>query len=178
MKYYFLLPIALVAFLTSCNEKTEKGFNAQFIHNFTIDIPAGATEANFSQEELIDVLSNVDIADIQDKITKMEFREIKYKVWEYAGDPGSKVSGSIMINANDDSNLFNFAIAEDSLTVLNQEETHRMITVDQAAKDAIATILKSDKQIKIAVNGSVTEVPVHFVLQVITDVRAYAEIEL
>ncbi|MBI1267111.1 MAG: hypothetical protein GC193_06725 [Cryomorphaceae bacterium] len=178
MKYYLLLPIAVIVLLTSCNETTEKGFNAQYIHNFTVDIPAGATEATFSQEELIDVLSNVDISEVQDKITRLEFREIQYKVWEFGGDQGSKVSGSIKVNANDDSNIFNFAIAEDSLVVLNLEQAHRFITVDDASKEAIATALKSDKKIKIAVDGLVTETPVHFVLQVITDVRAYAEIEL
>lgn len=177
MKNYILPLIALAIVFTGCDKLKDKSFEASYVKNLTIDIEESAGEGTFDLQEVLNALSNENLEQVQDKIKSYDIRELSYKIWEYAGPAESMLSAEMKIISSTGTVLFSTALTPELLQTLNEDENYRTIALTAEQEKAITTELLEENAVIIQAVGSVSEVPVHFVLQVKADISATAEIE-
>lgn len=177
MKNYILPLIALAFAFTGCDELKEKSFDASYAKNLTVDVDENSGDGAFDISEVLNALSNENLEQVQDKIKSYDIREMSYKIWEYDGPVTSEMQGEIKIlNGNGDV-LFSSAIAPELLVDMNADEAYRLIEMTDEEEKVITDALLNDNSVTVRATGTVSEVPVHFVLQMRVDVTAVAEVE-
>ena len=98
-------------------------------------------------------------------------------MWEYDGPIGSIMDGEIKIlNGNGDV-LYATAMAPELLVDMNADEAYRLIEMTDEEEKVITDALLNDNSVTVKAVGTVSEVPVHFVLQTRVDITAVAEVE-
>lgn len=177
MKNYILPLIALAIVFTGCDQLKDKNFDATYAKNLTIDIDETNGDGSFDLQEVLNALSNENLEQVQDKIKSYDIREISYKIWEYAGPAESMLNAEMKIISSTGAVLFSSALDQDLLQTMNDDPSYRMIELSAEQKDAITTELLKENSVIIKAVGTVSEVPVHFVLQTVVDITATAEIE-
>lgn len=176
MQKLALLLFVAVLFV-GCDRFSEQDFDAALIKNFEIVIDENTGDIAFSLEEIMDALENEGIEPIQESIVRYNIRDIKYKVWEYAGPAESKWNGSLSILSQDGSSLYDHAVVDRVLLELNDDEDHPKLPFTQEQKDRIAEELLNGNSFRIKAEGSISETPVSFILQVVADVTATADLK-
>ncbi|MCH2199327.1 MAG: hypothetical protein MK081_11130 [Flavobacteriales bacterium] len=177
MKSFFLLLVSVAFIFAGCDKLKQTTLGAQFIQNFTIDIDENSGTTQFNAEEVLNALSNEDIADVKESIVNYGIRNIKWKVWEYAGPQEVMVSGTVRLQSLSGENLYEYVLEESNLYDLSENPDHTDFPMTQDQKDVILAALLNDDQIRVSADGLVTDVPVHFVFQVVSDLTVTAEID-
>lgn len=176
IKYLTLLLFVPILF-TSCDKLSERRFSTTLIKNFEVDL-TDDNDHTFSEEAILTSLDNEDLALVQEAILRYEIVAVKYKIWEFAGTETATIEGELKITSPDDpTNAAILGLEETNLSELNSEENHREWDLSSADQDKIKSIFLEHNEVSVSGVGNVSEVPAHFVLQIVMDVDAIAEVE-
>lgn len=177
MKNYILPLIAFAMVFAGCDQLKDKNFDATYAKNLTIDIDENNGEGTFDLQEILNALSNENLEQVQDKIKSYDIRELSYKIWEYDGPAESLLNAEMKMLSSTGEVLFSITLDPELLQVLNSDDSYRTIPMTATEEEAIVTELLKENSVTIQAVGSVSEVPVHFVLQLVADITATAEVE-
>lgn len=177
MKKLTLLFGLMLVILTSCDKFKEQDFDATLIKNFNVTIDENTGDASFTADEVMNLLDNEGLESVQESIKKYSVRKISYKVWEYTGAEDILMTGSIDLRTANGQPLYSHALNDINLKDLNEQEDHNSLPFTQEQKDEIAAEMLNGNNIGIRASGTISEVPATFILQVVADVTATAEID-
>lgn len=174
------VPFLGVAFLFSllfsaCNLETIT-FHSTLHQTIYVDETTGAKNKAYADTIVLDATTDSDIQKYKSKIRSFKVNTIQYTIGNYDGPPNCIFNGSISFG-DQDANTADFAA---NVTDLNVSETFANATVMsvEVTDEDVATInslLKSDKAVKIYLNGTLSQTPVTFDINIKVDVGVEAE---
>lgn len=169
------LAVALMLF-TGCEKITEQSFNLQLTKDFNVNMEEGQTAFTF--EEILSSLSNEELEQVKESIINYRLNSISYKVWEYGGAEAATLDGMLKFTKVSNENDFvSYEIPELLLSATSNDDARNTIEFTPEENEKIVGYLLDGNAIKILANGNVSEQPANFVLQVVADITATAEIE-
>lgn len=169
------LAVAMIIF-TGCEKITEQSFNVQIAKDFDINLEEGT--ASFNLEEVFSSLSDEELEQVKESIINYRINSISYKIWEFGGSETATLDGLLKFSKVDNENDFvAYEIPEILLSSTSNEDAKNTIEFTPEDNEKIVSYLLDGNSIKVLANGNVSDQPASFVLQVVADVTATAEIE-
>lgn len=134
------------------------------------------TNVDYDDVITLDATSDPDINEYKSKIKGFKVKKITYKVMSFDGTPGTTFSGTLAFgDASTSASSVAATISNLNLSAAVTSGTEFEVTVDQADVNEIQEMLKSDKAVKIYLDGTLTQTPAYFTLHVILDVTVEAD---
>ena len=169
------LAVAMIIF-TGCEKITEQSFNVQIAKDFNINMEEGT--ATFNLEEVFSSLSSEELDQVKESIINYRINSISYKIWEFGGSETATLDGMLKFaKVNNDNDFVSYVIPEILLSGTSNEDARNTIEFSAEDNQKIVGYLLDGNSIKVLANGNVSKQPASFVLQVVADVTATAEIE-
>lgn len=170
MKKSLLILSAFILVFSSCEQNLEFLINHTFQYDYQVDVPEDTTA--FTYDFLIDVSSNSELSDNIDNISNFTINSLKYSITDYIG--GSDVSGELTFTFYNASDV---SLGGSILTVSNLQDfagsgQKQTLDLTQETINAVQSELLNNQQVKISVDGSVSEVPVNFLSHLYLNVDA------
>jgi hypothetical protein len=173
-----LLAFVLVTLFSSCDKFNEKSFSASFHKEFLVTVSEEDGAMTIDLEKIMSALDNSDIEKYKESIKSYELINIRYKVWEYAGDPGATFTGNLGVgNALTDVPGVLLAMEGLSLQSSNDDPEYRQFEKTEQDIDKIEQYFLDTDGLTLFLDGTVTHQPMSFKLDIWVDVKALAEIE-
>lgn len=171
------LLIIVAAFLfSSCDKFNDKRFSTTIIKDLHISITDNSGSVDINLNETITSMINDELAAVKENIKSYELVQIKYKVWEYIGDPAANFSGSLGIgNMNATMPGVSYAFSDINLQAGNDDSDYVLMSFNSTDIEKVEQYFLDTNGLKLFLEGNVTHVPVSFILQVVVDVDAIAE---
>lgn len=172
-----LLLLLTVLLFTSCDKMKEKRFSTTIPFDFEIEITEDSS-AVIDLDGEITAFINAELAGVQEQIKSYELVGIKYRIWEFYGNTPNKFNGSLGFAKRGESVAgVNYNFTDLDLETAFGQITHTAMnfTSDDIAK--IQQYFVDSNGMSLFLSGEVESKPVHFVLQVVVDVDAIAEVE-
>jgi hypothetical protein len=161
-------------------------FTAVLDHEFVIDEnldqSGGKDYVTEPEDEVLDAAQvNADFAKHADMIEDIEINKVTYVLSGYNSKyPGIAFSNGSLTFSNPDSNTSSSSVVVDysviNLQALSTSGAETTLPVNQAAADAIASILKQYKKVRIHAQGRLSSVPLDLVVKVKVDCTLTARI--
>jgi hypothetical protein len=134
------------------------------------------TNVDYDEVITLDATTDPDINEYKEKIKGFKINSITYKVTSFDGTPGSTFSGTLAFgDASTSTSSVAATITNLDLSAALTSGTEFEVTIDQADVNEIQAMLKSDKAVKIYLDGTLSETPVYFTLHIILDVTVEAD---
>ena len=133
---------------------------------------------NVAHDEVItlDATTDPDINEYKSKIKGFKIKKITYKVTSFDGTPGTTFSGTLAFgDASTSASSVAATITNLNLSAGVTNGTEFEVTLDPADVNEVQAMLKSDKAVKIYLDGTLTQTPAYFTLHVILDVTVEAD---
>ena len=170
------LAVAMIIF-TGCEKITEQSFNVQIAKDFNINMEEGST--SFNLEEVFSSLSDEELDQVKESIINYRINSISYKIWEFGGSETATLDGMLKFaKVNNDNDFVAYEIPEILLSATSNDDARNTIEFSAEDNEKIVGYLLDGNSMKVLANGNVSEQPASFVLQVVADVTATAEIEV
>jgi hypothetical protein len=170
--------VAISLMMTSCEKFSEKTFAASFNTTFEVNITDEAGATVIDLERLLSATKNDDIEKYRDDIKSYELVNIRYKIWEYSGDPAATMTGTLGVgNALSATPGVSFSLNDISLQAINDDPEYRQIEKTQQDIDKIQQYLLDTDGLRFYLDGSVTHQPMSFKLDIWVDIKALAEVK-
>lgn len=182
MKKLYMLAFGILvsSLFTSCEKLTEQRFGTSFSYDFVVDMQNTEQPYTIDLTSILDVLQkNAELAQHADHIKSFELVEVKYKVYEYYDSPTNLFTGYLGMGSSNASTpdvrqgLTDFSL-QGSMDATNPER----ITFSAEDVKKINDYFMQTKSLKLFLNGTTTETPARFKLNVQVDVDAVAEVKV
>ncbi len=174
--HYTLTIVASLLLFSSCDKLKEKKFSATIPLTFDISKDASAG-LNFDLDSLVSALSNSDLNEHKDKIKDYDIESIKYKVWEFNGTDAAVVNASLGLgNTNMTSPGVSVNFNDLSLKAANDNPNKTALSFNSTELDRLKQYFIDTDGLRVWLEGSVSEVPVHFKLELEINVNALVEL--
>jgi hypothetical protein len=171
--------MVLGAFLFSgCDKFNDERFSTTIIKDFEVNITDNGGAIDISLDSTLTAMINDELEAVKDDIEKYELVQIKYKIWEYIGDPAATFVGSLGIgNINSTMPGVSYEFNDISLKSGNDDPNSVLMSFNSSEIDKIEQYFLDTNGLKIFLEGNVSHVPVSFILQVVVDVDAIANVK-
>jgi hypothetical protein len=180
MKKFLFASLSTIIALTFSNcsvfEKADDvSFNAPIEQTFNVNITTAGTNVTMNQEITLDATDNDEINKYKDKIKEVKVNKVTYQVTAFTGDFGTKFTGGVGVGSLTAAPVVTKAIADFDVRAAFQsgEEFQLDLTTDDVSK--IAALLKTDKKVKTAWTGLLSQTPVSFTVKVVIDATIKAD---
>ncbi len=147
--------------------------------NSTLSVNESKTDANiqYSNTMVIDADSDEDIADNLDKIKEWSVSQISYSIWSYDGYPTATFTGSLGFSQRSASSpSINVAMSGLDLSNLSNDNIKHKLNLSESQLNTIAEYFDKDQAIKVYFNGTLSQGPVYFNLEVFAKVKVKAKV--
>ena len=167
MKRLFLLMLTVAAISYSCDKLLDFLIDHTFDYSHPVNLPAdGPTD--YSDEYTFDATDNQDVADNINNISGYTVNSLKFSIEDFVPDTGI-VSGSFSFYfKNTAGNQIGDVTTKtvDNLFALSASGDKVDIPLTQGTIDAVQNEFGSTNKVTIVVSGTVSEVPVDFIVTV------------
>jgi hypothetical protein len=173
-----LAALVVVTLFSSCDKFNEKTFSGSFHKEFEVSVSEEDGAMTIDLDRILSALENPDIEKYKENIKSYELVNIRYKVWEYSGDPGATFTGNLGVG-NALTNVPGVLLAMDgvSLKSSNDDPEYRSFEKTEQDMDKIEQYFLDTDGLTLFLDGVVTHQPMTFKLDIWVDVKALAEIE-
>lgn len=172
-----LLLVASVIVLSGCSKFKEKRFSTTIDYAFEVDIQQD-DELVIDLNNTITSLINEELNKVKDEIKSYELVGIKYKIWEFYGEEPNTFDGSIGIgNLNSTSPGVVISLTDVDLSAGSDNPNRVVINLNSVDRSRVEQYFMDTNGLRLFLNGSVDDKPVHFKLQVSVDIDAIAEVK-
>jgi hypothetical protein len=154
----------------------------EFVINETVDNPDGADYATKPEDEILDAAKiNKDFAEHANMIEDVKINKVTYVLSGYSSKyPGISFSNGTLTFSNPDAGgssgsvVTNYSVP--NLEALSTSGAETELVIDAASADAIATMIKEDKKVRIHAAGRLSSVPLYLKVMVKVDCTLTARI--
>jgi len=168
----------IIFLLGSCSlfeDVDDVSFDTTLDETLTVSEPDAGTNVAYEEVLTLDATSDPDISKYKAKIKGFKVNKVSYQIINYAGDFSTVFNGSLSFG---DASSSSASVAA-TVSNLNVKQAYLSGTVyelliNQADIDKIAALLKDDKAVKIYLNGTLSQTPVSFDVNVVMDVTVEA----
>ncbi len=167
----------VILFLSSCSKFKEKRFSTTIPYEFEVEI----TDADSTFIDLSGSLTsmvNKELEKVKDKIKRYELVSITYKVWEFYGTTPNTFTGSIGFG---NANAIEPGIKYDYTGIDLQENANNpaQVKMNLNSQDisAVQQYFMDTNGLRMFFTGDVDQKPVHFVMQIVVNIDAIAEVK-
>jgi hypothetical protein len=177
-RFYTLLFLSsAILFFAGCDKFKEKRFSTTIPYAFEVDITEnGETTIGLTGE--LTSLINEELNKVKDDIKSYELVSITYKIWEYYPAGPNTFTGTIGFgNANSTQAGVTYTYNDIDLQAGNDNPSQVNMNLNSQDIERIQQYFLDTNGLKLYLNGSVTNKPVHFKLQVVVNIDAIAEVE-
>ncbi len=172
----FFLTVAL-ALLTGCEKFNEKRFSTSIIHEFEIDIQTDG-ELTVDMNGELTSLINAELEKVKDEIKNYELVSMTYKIWDFYPVASNTFSGTLGIgNANSTEAGVIYAYNDIDLQAGFANANQVNMSFNSQDISRIQQYFLDTNGLKLYLTGAVSAKPVHFILQVIVNIDAIAEVK-
>jgi len=172
MKRLFLLMLTVAAISYSCDKLTEFLVNHTFEDSFPVDLPADGP-TTYGEEFSFDATDNQEVADNINSLSGYTVSSLKFSISEFVPDTGI-VSGffSFYFKNSSGSQIGDMTtLSVDNLFALSASGDEVDVPLTQGTIDAVQSEFGSTNKVKAVVSGSVSEVPVNFIVNVFLEIE-------
>jgi hypothetical protein len=169
---------ASLLFLNSCEKYTEKTFSTTLSFDFDVEQLEDVGAYTVDLSGLADVLaSNEDLRKNQDKIKDFKLIRVRYKVYEYYNDPATAFSGFIGFgNKSAASPGVSYSLENVSLQASMDNAEPQTMNFTSNDIERIEDYLLNTKGLTLYMDGTLSQTPAKFKLNLQVDVDAIADV--
>jgi hypothetical protein len=158
IKSFFAFAI-ISGMLTSCN-LFDKADDVKFDSPIEGSLSVNATNVGSVTENLtLSSASSPEINKYKDKIRKFTVNKVTYTIVDYLGEADCLFSGSVKTSIANSATL---SLTDVNIKQLNDAGTATELVLPANDLQAIAALLKEDKEVIVTVTGSLTKIPASF----------------
>lgn len=169
--------LALIPFLSGCDKFNDKRFSTTIPLSFRVE-KSDSDPVVVDMDSTLTALINSSLNDVKDNIKSYEFVSITYKVWEYAGAAGNVFDGSLGFgNVNMTAPGVNYEFNDISLEASNSNPNQTFMSFNSQDIDKIQQYFLDTNGLRLWLDGSVSDVPVTFVVAITVNIDAIAEVK-
>jgi len=172
-----LFLLAAIIVVSGCSKFKEKRFSTHINHAFEVNIQEDG-ELIINLDSTITSLINEELKEVKDEIKSYELVNIRYKIWEFWGEEPNMFDGSIGIgNINSTSPGITLALTDVDLRAGNDNPNLVTLNLNSLDKSKVEQYFMDTDGLRLFLNGSVDQKPVHFKIQITVDIDAIAEVK-
>lgn len=168
---------AVALSLSSCEKFKEKRFSTTIPYDFVVEIPAdGSTVVDLSGD--VTSMINAELEKVKDKIKRYELVSITYKIWEFYGATPNTFTGKVGFgnaNATEPGLLYEYNGIDLQVNSDNPDQVKMNLNSQDIAN--IQQYFMDTNGLKMFFSGDVDQAPCHFIMQIVVNVDAIAEVK-
>ncbi|HEY9046134.1 MAG TPA: hypothetical protein VIN08_09570 [Ohtaekwangia sp.] len=165
--------------LASCNlfdKADDVAFNTTLDHDIEASESTSGTNVTYQQVITLDATSDSEISRYKDKIKGFEVNKIKYTISSYSGAFATKFTGKFGFgDESGTSYTVSTTITDLDLQAAYTAGTVYELTLPVTEVAKIEAMLRDKKEVKIYVDGTLSQTPVAFTISVSLDVSIQAD---
>ncbi|MBX7050863.1 MAG: hypothetical protein K1X54_02395 [Flavobacteriales bacterium] len=175
-RIFFLFAVVAMA-LSSCDKFKEKRFSTTIPYDFVVEIPAdGSTVVDLTGD--VTSMINKELEKVKDKIKRYELVSVDYKIWEFYGASPNTFSGSVGFgNANATSAGLTYEFNGIDLQVNSDNPDRVKMNLNSQDIANIQQYFMDTNGLKMFFKGDVDQAPCHFIMQIVVNIDAIAEVK-
>lgn len=163
--------------LSGCEKFKEKRFSTTIPYDIEINLEEGETTVVDVTGQLSSMI-NKELEKVKDNIKSYELVSIEYKIFEFWGATPNSFTGNIGFgNANSTAPGSSYEFSGIDLQAGNDNPNRVKMNFNSQDIAKIQQYFLDTNGLKLYLTGNTTEVPVHFVMQVVVNVDAIAEVK-
>ncbi len=173
MKRLFLLILTVAAISYICDKVNDFLISHTFDDTFEVNLPANGP-TNFSEEFDFDATENQEVADNINNVSGYKLSSLKFSISEFVPDTGM-VEGvfSFYFKNGSGGQIGDMTtVSIDNLFALSASGDKVDIPLTQGTINAVQNELGSTNKVTAVIDGSVSDVPVHFFAHIFLTVEA------
>lgn len=173
-----LLAAASLLLLNSCEKYTEKTFSTSLSFDFDVEQLENVGAYTVDLSGLVDALAaNEDLRKNQDKIKDFKVIRIRYKVFEYYNDPATTFTGFIGFgDKNASAPGLSYALENVSLQESMNNSEPQVMNITSNDISRLEDYFMNTKGLTLYMDGSLSQTPAKFKLNIQLDVDAVADV--
>jgi len=176
-KFYLLIVLAALMVTSGCDKLKEKTFHTQIHHAFEIDIQQDG-ELTIDLSETVTALINEELEKAKDGIKEYKLSKIQYKIWEFWGAEPNLFDGTLGFgNLNSTTPGVSISLTDVDLRAGDSNPDRVTLNLNNVDISRVEQYFKDTNGLRLYLQGSVDQKPVHFKLQVTVEIDAVAEVE-
>ena len=148
------------------DELTEINVDDTITANITADISGDTTIS----ESMVVSIDDSDVQDNLDKIQNVKINSLTMEITNVTGTEGVLLSGTLSFGAA------TYTMTDLDLSAADSDNTKYDLTAQANLVQALSTSLKSGASATISLEGTVTDEPVKFTVQVVADVTVVVDV--
>ena len=179
MKAFRALGIFTLAILvfSSCSKFKEKRFSTTIPYEFEVEITDSDTTF-INLEGSLTSMVNKELEKVKDKIKRYELVSVTYKIWEFYGATPNTFTGTIGFgNANAIEAGVKHSITGIDLEINANDPDQVKLNLNSQDISSIQQYFMDTNGLRMFFTGDVDQKPVHFVIELVVNIDAIAEVK-
>lgn len=174
---WFAAIISSLIILSGCEKFKEKRFSTTIPYDIEIDLAEGESTTIDVTGQLTSMI-NSELEKVKDEIKSYELVSIEYKIFEFWGASPNAFTGNIGFgNANSTGPGANYAFNDIDLQAGNDNPNRVKMNLNSQDIAKIQQYFLDTNGLKLYLTGNASQTPVHFIMQVVVNVDAIAEVK-
>jgi len=163
--------------LLGCEKFKEKRFSSTIPYDIEIDLAEGESTTIDITGQLSSMI-NKELEKVKDNIKGYELVSIEYKIFEFWGATPNTFNGSIGFgNANSTGSGTTYTFNDIDLQAGDDNPNRIKMSLNSQDIAKIQQYFLDTNGLKLYLIGNTTETPVHFIMQVVVNIDAIAEVK-
>lgn len=179
MKHIFsaVFLVFMLLVFSGCDKMKEKRFSTTIPYDIEIDLAEGESTVIDVNGQLTSMI-NAELEKVKDNIKSYELKSIEYKIFEFWGASPNAFNGSIGFgNANSIAPGVDYEFNDIDLQAGNDNPNRVKLNLNSQDIAKIQQYFLDTNGLRLYLTGNTTQTPVHFIMQIVVNVDAIAEVK-